>query len=120
MSFFVSILSKLYIYLYTYTYIYIYIYTLEGQSGVYGSVGQPKASKPEVPGSTPDSSCFSLVFIKHLINNKSKQKKKMLLFVLYFLGPLTVIYDMYKSMTSWEVHLYPLFVLYSIYIYEIQ
>ena len=32
-----------------YIYIYIYIY-------IYGSVGQPKASKPEVPGSTPDSS----------------------------------------------------------------
>ena len=39
-------------------------------SGVDGSVGQPKASKPEVPGSTPDSSCFSLVFIKNLINDK--------------------------------------------------
>ena len=33
-------------------------------------------SKPEVPGSTPDSSCFSLVFIKNLINDKSKHKKK--------------------------------------------
>ena len=33
--------------------IYIYIYIL---SGVDGSVGQPKASKPEVPGSTPGSS----------------------------------------------------------------
>ena len=28
------------------------------------------------PRSTPDSSCFSLVFIKNLINDKSKQKKK--------------------------------------------
>ena len=34
------------------TRIYIYIYL----SGVDGSVGQPKASKPEVPGSTPGSS----------------------------------------------------------------
>ena len=47
----------------------------KGVSGVYGSMGQPKASKPEVPGSTPDSSCFSLVFIKNLIINKSKHKK---------------------------------------------
>ena len=46
------------------------------QSGVDGSVGQPKASKPEVPGTTPDSSCFSLVFIKNLINDKSKHKNK--------------------------------------------
>ena len=45
-------------------------------SGVDGSVGQPKTSKPEVQGSTPDSSCFSLVFIKNLINDKSKHKKK--------------------------------------------
>ena len=35
-----------------------------------------KASKPEVPGSTPDSSCFYLVFIKNLINDKSKHKNK--------------------------------------------
>ena len=52
-----------------------------------GSMAQwkkPKASKPEVPGSTPGSSCFSLVFIKNLINDISKnKKKKMLLFVLY-------------------------------------
>ena len=34
--------------------IYIYIYL----SGVNSSVGQPKASKPEVQGSTPASSCF--------------------------------------------------------------
>ena len=32
-------------------------------SGVDGSVGQPKASNPEVPGSIPGISCFSLVFI---------------------------------------------------------
>ena len=40
-------------------------------TGVYGSVGQPTivmaiASKPEVPGSTPGGSCFSLVFINNL------------------------------------------------------
>ena len=34
------------------------------------------AYKPEVPSSTPDSSCFSLVFIKNLINDTSKHKKK--------------------------------------------
>ena len=39
-------------------------------------MGQPKASKPEVPGSTPGRSCFSLVFIKNLIHDKSKHKKK--------------------------------------------
>ena len=47
---------------------------------VYGSVGQPKARslayKSEVPGSTPVSSCFSLLFIKNLINDKSNHKKK--------------------------------------------
>ena len=43
--------------------------------GVYGSVGQPMASKPEVLGSTPGNSCFSLVFIEKLINDKSKHKK---------------------------------------------
>ena len=69
-------------------------------SRVYGSVGQQKASKPVVPGSTPDSYCIYLEFIKNLINDKSKHKKKMLLFVLYCPGPLTVIYNMYKSMTS--------------------
>ena len=52
------------------------------QSGDYTSVGQPKASKPEVPGLTSDSSCFSLVFIKNVITDISKHKK-MLLFVLY-------------------------------------
>ena len=86
-------MSSLYLYRYN-----VYVGIL---SGVDGSVGQPKASKPEVPGSTPDSSCFSLVFIKNLINDKSKhKKKKMLLFVLYCPGLLTVIYNMYKSMTS--------------------
>ena len=57
-----------------YIYIYIYIYI----SGVYGSVGQPwltKASKSEVPYSTPRSSYFSFVFIKNLINDKLKHKK---------------------------------------------
>ena len=39
----------------------IYLY------GVYGSVGQPKASKLIVPGSNPGSSCFYLVFINNLI-----------------------------------------------------
>ena len=34
---------------------------------IYGSVGQPKASKPEVPSLTPGSSSFSLVFIYTLI-----------------------------------------------------
>ena len=59
-----------------------------------------KASKPEVPSSTPGISCFSLVFIKNLINDKSKHKKKVLLFVLYYPGTLTVIYNIYKAMTS--------------------
>ena len=71
----------------------IYIYT----PSVYGSVVQSKTSKREVPGSTPSSSCFSLVFIKNLINNKSKHMTKMLLFILYCPGPLTVIYNTYKS-----------------------
>ena len=42
---------------------------------------------------------FSCVY-QELINDKSKHKKKMLLFVLYSPGLLTVIYNMYKSMTS--------------------
>ena len=33
-------------------------------------------SKQEVPGSTQGSSCVSLVFIKNLINDKSKHEKK--------------------------------------------
>ena len=37
---------------------------------VYGSAGQPKTSKPEVPSKTVGSSYFSLVFIKNLINDK--------------------------------------------------
>ena len=76
---------------------YDYIY----QSGVYGSGGKPNDSKPDVSGSTPDSSCVSLVFIKILINDKSKHKTELLLFILYCPGPLTVIYNMYNSMTSW-------------------
>ena len=44
----------------------------------------------------------------------------MLLLLLYCSGPLTVMYNMYKSTTSCGVHLYPLFVFYSIYIYEIS
>ena len=54
-------------------YIYIYIYIFVWGRWLSGTI---KASKPEVPGSTPDSSCFSLVFIKNLINDKSKHKKK--------------------------------------------
>ena len=50
--------------------LYTYLY------GVYCSMGQPKASKPKIPSSTPGISCFSLVFIKNLINDKSKHKKK--------------------------------------------
>ena len=42
-----------------------------------GSMAQSKASKRDVPDSTPGSSCFSLVFIKNLINDKSKHKNKM-------------------------------------------
>ena len=53
-------------------YVCIYIYIL---CGVYGSVGQSKASKPEDLYSIPISYCFSLVFIKNLIHNKSKYKK---------------------------------------------
>ena len=76
----------------------IYTYYSIIMSRVDGSMVQPKTSKPEVQGSTPGSSCFSL--IKNLINDKSKHKKKNVLFVLYCPGPLTVIYNMYKSMTS--------------------
>ena len=50
-------------------YIYIYIYII--RYGVYGSMGQPKANNLEVPDSTPGSYCFSLVFIKKLVNDKS-------------------------------------------------
>ena len=35
-----------------------------------------KASNPEFPVSTPCNSCFSIVFINNLINNKSKNMKK--------------------------------------------
>ena len=75
------------------------------QSGVYGSVRQPKSSKPEVPCSTPGSSYFSLVLIKNLINDKSKHKKKSITICIVLSagqcsGPLAVIYNMYKSMTS--------------------
>ena len=55
---------------------------------------------PEVPCSTQGSSCFSLVFIKNLIHDKSKPKNTIFLFVLYCPGFLTVIYNMYNSMTS--------------------
>ena len=56
--------------------------------------------KPEVPGSTPDSSCFSLVFIKNLINDKSKHKKTNVNIFFVLSGAPQVIYNMYKSMTS--------------------
>ena len=69
-------------------------------SGVYGSVGKPKASKPEVQGSTPVSSCFSLVIIKILINDKSKHKNKNVTICIVLSGALTVIYNMYKFMNS--------------------
>ena len=47
-------------------------------------------------GSTQCSSCFSLVFIKNLINDKLKHKNKMLLFVLYF-QCTSQLFNMYKS-----------------------
>ena len=55
-------------------------------AGVYSSVGQPKASKPEVPVSTPDSSCFSHGFIKNLIYDKSKYQKKKVTSCIVFSG----------------------------------
>ena len=57
-----------------------------------GPMGQPKSSKPEVRGSTPGSSCFSLVFIKNLINDKSKHKRKQKCYNLFFIV-LSVIYN---------------------------
>ena len=88
--------------------------------GVYGSVRQPKASKQEFPSSTSGSSCFYLVFINNLINDKSKYKNKMLLFVLYGKGPLIFIYNLYKSMTSRRDHLYRyLYCMQYIYIFMI-
>ena len=60
--------------------------------------GIVKDNKPEVPCSTPGSTFFSLVFIKNLIINKSKETTNMLIFVLYSRvyspGP-----NMYKSTT---------------------
>ena len=50
-------------------------------SGVYGSVGQKKASKPEIWCSTLGSSCFYLVFIKNLKTIKQKIQEKNVLFV---------------------------------------
>ena len=64
---------------------------------VCGSVRQLKASKSEVPCSTPDSCCFYLV-IKNYINDRSKHKKTKCYYL--FCIVLTVIYNMYKSMTS--------------------
>ena len=46
----------------------------------------------------------SLVFIKNLINDKSKNNKK----GYYLFHSLTVIYNTYKCMTYRRVHLYPL------------
>ena len=72
-------------------------------TGVYGSVGQPKASKPEVPDSTLGSSCSSLLFIKNSINDKSKHKKTFFTIVnkyIYVVLSWPVVYNMYKSMTS--------------------
>ena len=54
-----------------------------------------KASKRDVLSSTRGGSCFSLVFINNLINNKSKHKNFFLLFMLYCPGSLTIIYNMY-------------------------
>ena len=70
-----------------------------------------KANNPEVPGSTPGSYYVSLVFINNLKNVKSKHQKKILLFVLYCLRPLTVIYNMYMSMTSWGGPFLPAFII---------
>ena len=58
---------------------------------VYVSVGQPKASKPEV--SVGMQFFFSLVFIKNLKNDKLN------IICIVLSGPLTVIYNMYKYMT---------------------
>ena len=68
-------IDRVYIYIYIYNIYYIYIYIIYiyiyiYMSREYDSVGQPKASKPEVPSTTLGSSCFSLVFIKNLINDK--------------------------------------------------
>ena len=59
----------------------------------YGSVVQPKSSKREDQGPTPGS--FSLMFIKNLINNKSKQKKKNVTNVFYC--PIAPICPSYSS-----------------------
>ena len=68
-------------------------------SGVYGSMGQPKASKPEVPSTTPGSSCFSLVF-QELNKRFIKTQENKDYFLYCIVQSLTVIYNMYKSMTS--------------------
>ena len=64
-------------------------------------MGQPKASKPGNLHVTPRSYCYSCVFIKNLINDKSKHKKKNVtmvtnILVLYCHVPLTFIYNMYN------------------------
>ena len=43
--------------------------------GVHDSMRKTKTSKPEIPSSTPGSYYLYIVFIKNLINNKSKNKK---------------------------------------------
>ena len=87
--------------------------------GFYGPVVQPKASKPEVPDSTPGSYCVSIMH-KHVYQELNKRYIKTqetnITICIVFSGALAVIYNMYKSMTSRGVHLYPLFIWYSIYI----
>ena len=57
-------------------------------SGFYVSVGHPIAIKLAVLGSSPDSSCVSLVVIEfsidNLINDKSQDKHITICFVLYW------------------------------------
>ena len=53
------------------------------------------------------------------MNYKPKHNTKMILFILYCLGPLIIMYTIYKYMTSLWVHLYNLFILYLIYINSI-
>ena len=50
----------MYVYLCVHLYMRVCMYVL---SGVDSSVGQPQASKPEVPGSTPDSLQAVLEFL---------------------------------------------------------
>ena len=93
--------------------LYIYIYISLGSMAQWDN----RKLVSQSSGLTPGSPCYSIVFIKNLINDKSKHKKKMFTICIILSGAQTVIYNIYKSMTSLWVHLYPLFVLYSIYIY---